>query len=151
MIKASSKKHSLLFNLQTFGFARTASSAGSLKKSQIPTDRFMNRSQWMANKFKDGGHNTYDWIPEVMVSIDPAPQYLNPPKSDIRGTHGWYEKHLFAEAQEKVKNGEISKKQMQERSEHGRLYAHLKHIDMRNHIRKIRKQEGTFVEVLTED
>ena len=35
----------------------------------------MNRSEWMANRFKDGNIDTYDWVPEVMPSISPAPVY----------------------------------------------------------------------------
>lgn len=38
---------------------------------------------------------------------------------------------------------------MKEKAQTGRLYSHIKHIEMRNNIRKIRKQEGTLEEDLT--
>ena len=44
-------------------------------KNEVPKERFMNRSEWMANKFKNQNVGTYDWVPEIMTSIDPAPTY----------------------------------------------------------------------------
>ena len=34
----------------------------------------MNRSEWMANRVKNDA-TAYEWVPEVMTSIDPAPAY----------------------------------------------------------------------------
>jgi hypothetical protein len=50
---------------------------GTLSKNEIPKERFMNRSEWMANKFKNQNTGTYDWVPEVMTSINPTPAYHN--------------------------------------------------------------------------
>ena len=104
----------------------------------------------MANKLKDRAANTYDWIPEVMVSIDPAPRYHS--KALLtKHSDEWISTTRAAEGLEKVKTGIMGKQQMQEKAEHGRLWAHIKHIEMRNHIKKIRKQEGTFKEELSEE
>ena len=72
-------------NLRCFG---PGAGVGSLSKAQVPKERFMNRSEWMANKFKNDPM-AYSWVPEVMSTIDPAPQYHNngyPKKSGMRLT-----------------------------------------------------------------
>ena len=59
-----------------------------MRRAQVPKERFMNRSEWMANKFKDDPM-AYSWVPEVMTTIDPAPGYHNsghPKKSGLRLT-----------------------------------------------------------------
>lgn len=37
----------------------------------------MNRSEWMGNKFKNQNVGAYDWVPEIVTSITPAPAYHN--------------------------------------------------------------------------
>jgi hypothetical protein len=54
-------------------FAGPAGKTSYLKKSEVPVERFMNRSEWMGNKFKNESIGAYDWIPEIMTKIDPAP------------------------------------------------------------------------------
>ena len=45
-----------------------------------------------------------------------------------------------------IRSGVLKKKGIEERTRTGRLWAHLKHIEMKNHVRDIRTQEGTIVE-----
>lgn len=47
----------------------------------------MNRSEWMANKFKNNNLGTYDWVPEIMTSIDPAPTYHDKAEKKGMGPH----------------------------------------------------------------
>jgi len=44
-----------------------------LTKNDIPTERYLNRSEWMNNQFKDSNSESLDWIPEIITHIDPAP------------------------------------------------------------------------------
>jgi len=48
-------------------------------------------------------------------------------------------KKRYEESIEKVKNGVLQKRMMDERNSTGRLWAHLKHIEMKNTIREIRQ------------
>lgn len=59
--------------------------AASLTKKQLPKEKYMNRIEWMGHRMKNEYHDTYDWVPEVMTSIDPAPAYVYPaiPKGGI--------------------------------------------------------------------
>lgn len=45
----------------------------------------MNRSEWMANRYKNESHHTYDWVPEIMTTIDPSPAYHNPGSPKMGG------------------------------------------------------------------
>jgi len=58
---------------------------GTLKKSEVPKERYLNRLEWMGNRYKSGDNGHYDWVPEVMITIDPAPNYYNKPV--ISGRH----------------------------------------------------------------
>ena len=90
----------------------------------------MNRSEWMSNKFKED-NMSYGWVPEIITSIDPAPSYHNK-ALESKGSLLNLKKRRANEAFEKVKNGLIKKNMMQERATTGRLWAHIKHIEMRN-------------------
>ena len=61
-----------LLSQQSLRFFAPSGSVGTLSRAQVPKERFMNRSEWMANKFKNDPM-AYTWVPEVMTTIDPAP------------------------------------------------------------------------------
>ena len=63
----------------------------------MPKDRYMNRSEWMGNKFKNQNLGSYDWIPEIITSIDPAPQYHNKALDNSRTKKG-IKKRMYGEA-----------------------------------------------------
>lgn len=102
----------------------------------------MNRSEWMANKFKNDPM-AYAWVPEVMTTIDPAPQYHNsgyPKKSGMRLTA----QRRASEGAAAFRNSIMNIQQKQEKSRVGRLYAHFRLIEMRKHIKEARTQEGKY-------
>ena len=68
----------------------------------------MNRSEWMANKFKDGNMNTYDWVPEVMPTINPAPVYRDRDLGTLAGRR-LNRKRAMAEALDKSKNAILAR------------------------------------------
>ena len=130
------------FCLKSFSRGSTGSS-GTLMKNEVPKERFMNRSEWMANKFKDKNLNTYDWIPEIMTSIDPSPTYHNKAMEKKMGPHH-YKKVRASEGLEDQKHALIKQNQMEERSRTGRLLSHIKHVEMKNFIRDVKIQEGSL-------
>jgi len=95
----------------------------------------------MNNKSKDQNAGTMDWIPEIITTINPSPLYHKRPLG-----HTSLKEKLFNEAMGQTKNGILQKNMMTERATTGRLWAHIKHIEMKNTIRRIRKQEGTLKE-----
>ena len=103
----------------------------------------MNRSEWMGNKFKDSNTGSYDWIPEIITSIDPAPKYPHKALDDSMSKKG-LGRRFFAEGIEKIKTGHMQKYMRTEKAGVGRLYAHIKHNEMKNLIRDIKKQEGSL-------
>lgn len=58
---------------------------GSLSRREVPQEKFMNRAEWMANKFKNQNEGSYDWVPDVMSTISPAPQYVNKGMKPVKG------------------------------------------------------------------
>jgi hypothetical protein len=64
----------------------------------------MTRSEWMANKFKNQNLGAYDWVPEVMTTIDPAPRYHNRAMEPTDGPK-YYKKMRLSEGIETFKNG----------------------------------------------
>jgi hypothetical protein len=52
--------------------------AEHLKRSQVPKERYLNRSEWMAHRYKNETVDTYEWVPEIMTDIVPGPKYHNP-------------------------------------------------------------------------
>ena len=118
-------------------------STGTLSKNEIPKERFMNRSEWMANKFKNQNLGTYDWVPEIMTSIDPSPSYHNPSMPKKAGPYH-IKRTRASEGIDEVKTGLIKKNQMEERAQTGRLLSHIKHVEMKNFIREVKSNEGTL-------
>jgi hypothetical protein len=103
----------------------------------------MNRSEWMANKFKNQNLGSYDWVPEIMTSIDPTPRYherADPKKAGPRH----YKRVRASEGIEGVKTALIKQNQMEERSRTGRLLAHIKQVEMKNLITDVKSNEGTL-------
>ena len=80
-----------------------------------------------------------------MTDITPAPKYPKKALDDSMSIMGLNRRHN-AEALEKVKTGNLQVIMKSERSSVGRLYAHLKHNDMKNFIRGIKKKEGSLKE-----
>ena len=119
----------MLTNMCRRHFAARATQ-GSLTKNQIPKERFMNRAEWMANKYKDNSDDTYDWVPEIMTTIDPAPRYFDGGRN--RGGIRENKRRRGIEAMDAVRNASINLSQKRERARVGRLMAHVKHIEMRN-------------------
>ena len=97
----------------------------------------MNRAEWMGNQFKNENHEAYDWVPEVFPTIDPAPRYHNKALGDERGRAGMQLRRA-REGFGTIRSGVLQKRGAEERAKTGRLWAHLKHIEMKNHIRDIR-------------
>lgn len=91
----------------------------------------MNRSEWMGNQFKNESVEAYDWVPEVFSTIDPAPRYHNKALGDQAG-RGGVRLRQAREGIAGVRNGVLRKNGMEERARTGRLWAHLKHIEMKN-------------------
>lgn len=119
----------LLLKPARVSFSRQA--APTLARREVPKERYMNRSEWMANRFKNHNLNAYDWVPEIVTSIDPAPRYMTRPGERERSTFS-LKRRMFQEGLEKHKHGLIQKNVMTERATRGRLWAHLKHIEMKN-------------------
>lgn len=97
----------------------------------------MNRSEWMANKFKNQNQGSYDWVPDVTNTIDPAPQYVHPGMVESKGLKA-NKRMRQDEGMGVFKQGITRKNMMHERQRTGRLYAHLKHIEMKDFIRNVR-------------
>ena len=57
-------------------FARA--NQGTLTRKQVPKERYMNRSEWMAHRYKNESESTYDWVPEIFTTLDPSPRYHDP-------------------------------------------------------------------------
>ena len=91
----------------------------------------------MTNQYKNNPA-AYDWIPEIITSIDPKPKYhKEPPKSGVKG----FKYRIYQEALGKAKGAvgsHIAKRQMEERADHGRLYSHIRHVEMKNAIADIK-------------
>lgn len=63
-------------NLRMFARISTPKATHTyLRKSEVPRERYMNRTEWMGNTFKNENIGAYDWVPEIITSIDPAPRY----------------------------------------------------------------------------
>ena len=105
----------------------------------------MNRSEWMANRYKDHSEDTYDWVPEIMTTIDPAPAYHNPGRVKMGGLRENLRKRA-REGLDNFRNPSINLAVRREKSKLGRLMAHVKHIEMRNNIKEVRTLEGTLPE-----
>ena len=134
-----------LVQLQTKSFARQAASQGTLKRSEVPAARYLNRSEWMANQFKDNNTNAYDWQPEVFPTIDPAPRYQHKALGEKPGYATWKAKRA-REGVGAVKNALLAIHGKDERQRAGRLWAHFKHIEMRDQVKSMRANEGTLRE-----
>ncbi len=126
-------------------FARVRPNIATLKKSEIPKERYLNRSEWMANRYKDSTTASYDWVPEVMPSIDPAPSYPIKGLEANNGKDAMIRK-MPREGAFKGRNSFQARKMKQEKYKTGRLFAHLKQVEMQNYVRGVRKQEGTLKE-----
>ena len=105
----------------------------------------MNRSEWMANRYKNEDHSAYDWVPEIMTSIDPAPAYHNPGRPKMGGIRENLRKRA-REGQDLFRNAQVNLMMRREKSKLGRLMAHVKQIEMRNHVKDMRTLEGTVPE-----
>jgi hypothetical protein len=46
----------------------------------------------MANKFKNQNLGTYDWVPEIISQIDPAPKYHTRAIQKQMGPESWKKK-----------------------------------------------------------
>lgn len=114
------------------------SNTSTLSKKEIPHERFQNRSEWMNNQFKDNNTESLDWIPEIILHINPAPTYHDEALKSAN-SHQGLSKRRYSEGMEKFKNGLIKKNMMEEKTQTGRLYAHLKHIEMKNTITNIKR------------
>lgn len=91
----------------------------------------------MANKFKNQNQGSYDWVPDVMSTITPAAQYVDKGMVSVKGNHA--NKRMRAdEGMDVFKQGITRKNMMEERSRTGRLYAHLKHIEMKEFIKNVK-------------
>ena len=133
--RTANRASNLLLNQQKFNFAR--SSVGTLSRAQVPKERFMNRSEWMANKFKNQNQGSYDWVPDVMSTITPAAQYVNKGLVPSKGNQA-NKRMRQDEGTGVFKQGITRKNMMEERARTGRLYAHFKHIEMKDFIRNVR-------------
>ena len=66
----------------------------------------MNRSEWMGNKWKNQNVGSYDWLPEVITRINPAPNYPDKALDDSMTKKG-IKRIRFGEAMEKIKTGKL--------------------------------------------
>ena len=96
----------------------------------------------MANRSKNDGL-AYDWVPEVMTTIDPAPAYVHNGYPKLAGTRLTTSRRA-AEGAAAFRNSLTNVQQKQERSRVGRLFAHFKLLEMRRHIKEARTKEGKY-------
>lgn len=99
----------------------------------------------MANQFKDNNTNAYDWQPEVFPTIDPAPRYQHKALGEKPGYATWKAKRA-REGVGAAKNAILQVQGKEQRQRAGRLWAHFKHIEMREQVKSMRANEGTLRE-----
>jgi len=86
----------------------------SIPRSQIPKERYMNRAEWMGNKYKDNNLGTYDWVPEIFTTITPSPEYHNKATKKKGGIK--FNKYLRAsEGMDSFKNSILNLEQKREK------------------------------------
>jgi len=102
----------------------------------------MNRLEWMANRYKTESVGAYDWVPEVMTTIEPGPAYPSSGFPKVGGTR-LSARRRAAEGADAFRNSLANVQQKKERSRVGRLHAHFKLIEMRKQVEAARIQEGS--------
>jgi hypothetical protein len=118
-------------------FSSLSRTSDSIPRSQIPKERYMNRAEWMGNKYKDNNLGTYDWVPEIFTTITPSPEYHNKATQKKGGIK--FNKYLRAsEGMDSFKNSILNLEQKREKQRVGRLMTHFKYIGLQNQIRYIR-------------
>jgi len=81
----------------------------------------------------------------VFPTIDPAPRYQHKALGEKPGYATWKAKRA-REGVGAVKNSILQVQGKEERQRHGRLWAHFKHIEMREQVKSMRTNEGTHRE-----
>ena len=81
----------------------------------------------------------------MFPTIDPAPRYQHKALGEKPGYATW-KANRAREGVGAVKNSILQVQGKEERQRHGRLWAHFKHIEMREQVKSMRTNEGTHRE-----
>ena len=99
----------------------------------------------MHNQSKTPNTEAYDWKPELLTRIDPAPNYKNSPLAKIKGKK-YVNLKMGEETAFHYRSAVMKKMYHKEKKVLGRIFAHLKQIELREFIKTVRKNEGTLKE-----
>ena len=124
MLKLITKRPANIITLQTQAFA-SPSGMGTLKKSQVPRQPHLSRVDWMHNQSKTPNTEAYDWKPELLTRIDPAPNYKNSPLAKIKGKK-YVNLKMGEETAFHYRSAVMKKMYHKEKKVLGRIFAHLK-------------------------
>lgn len=81
----------------------------------------------------------FHYKPDMIYNIDPAPEYPDEPVPPTRKIR--MERHEFKKGLERFRDNSLVRNRHSERFVTGRLYAHLKHEEMKETVRELKEKE----------
>ena len=81
----------------------------------------------------------YQYRPDLIYRIDPAPQYPDGPHPMPDGRK--LEMDKFKNSLERFRDNNIAKRRQRDRFMTGRLFAHLRHEELRQAVKEINQKE----------
>ena len=121
-MQLSKKGTSLLLNSPSMSFAR-----------------YFNRAQTQDYKFKTD-MTSYQYRPDLIYKIDPAPQYPDGPLPLPEGKK--LEQDKFRDSLERFRDNSIAKRRQRDRFMTGRLFAHIRQDELRSAVQEIHDKES---------
>lgn len=112
-------------------------SATLLNKPTFGFSRYFNRAQIQNSNYKTD-MTAYHYKPDLIYNIDPAPQYPDEPMLS-RGKQ--IERQKFKDSLEKYRDLKFAKTRYRDRFMTGRLYAHIRHDELRRAVGEIQDKE----------
>jgi len=73
----------------------------------------------------------YQYKPELIYRIDPAPQYPDSHDFQQKGTTPVLDRAKFRDSLERFRDNTLAKRRQRERFMTGRLFAHLRHEELK--------------------
>ncbi len=129
MFSGASKKLQSHLLLKT----TTSASSGVTQHQAFTFARYFNRAQLQNDQYKTD-MTAYQYKPDLIYKIDPSPQY---PDEPMLSGKKQIERQKFKDSLEKFRDNKFAKTRQRERFMTGRLYAHLRHDELRKAVQEI--------------